>query len=157
MNSFTVSRSAAKWLGCGVLALAASACASSAPPMTREPASNGRQGTLATVKGAPGANGASARSESDTTIQISEDVRRECQLPDATADAAPHFDYDKSTLRARGANVLDDLAKCLTTGPLKNRTLTIIGRTDFRNFDPRATPPTRLCEGDRVSFEAVER
>jgi len=33
----------------------------------------------------------------------------------------------------------------------------IIGRTDFQNFDPRATPPTRLCEGDEVVMEAIIR
>lgn len=31
----------------------------------------------------------------------------------------------------------------------------VIGRTDFRNFDPQATPPTILEEGDEVVFEAV--
>ena len=31
----------------------------------------------------------------------------------------------------------------------------LIGRTDFANFAPRATPPTRLRVGDLISFEAV--
>ncbi|KQX42840.1 hypothetical protein ASD04_02450 [Devosia sp. Root436] len=31
----------------------------------------------------------------------------------------------------------------------------VIGRTDFRNFDPQAEPPTRLGAGDSVAFEAV--
>ena len=31
----------------------------------------------------------------------------------------------------------------------------LIGRTDFRNFDAGATPPTRLQEGDFVAFAAV--
>ena len=31
----------------------------------------------------------------------------------------------------------------------------VIGRTDFRNFDPAADPPTRLAEGDVVIFEAM--
>ncbi|HEY4200457.1 MAG TPA: carboxyltransferase domain-containing protein [Devosiaceae bacterium] len=30
----------------------------------------------------------------------------------------------------------------------------VIGRTSFRNFDPAATPPTRLREGDKVIFTA---
>jgi len=30
----------------------------------------------------------------------------------------------------------------------------VIGRTDFRNFDPRQDPPTRLSEGDEIVFEA---
>lgn len=31
----------------------------------------------------------------------------------------------------------------------------VIGRTDFRNFDPGASPPTRLREGDEIAFEAL--
>lgn len=31
----------------------------------------------------------------------------------------------------------------------------VIGRTDFSNFDPTATPPTRLRAGDGVVFEAM--
>ncbi len=31
----------------------------------------------------------------------------------------------------------------------------IIGRTGFRNFDAHATPPTTLCEGDEIVFEAI--
>lgn len=32
----------------------------------------------------------------------------------------------------------------------------VIGRTDFRNFDPDSTPPTLLRAGDLISFEAVQ-
>ncbi len=129
MNYLNFGRSAAMYLGCGVVALSAAACASNAPPVASEPAQNGRQGTMATM---PATNGQpSARKDQETTIQISDDVRRECQLPSDSADA-PHFEFDKSELHASGANILDDLAKCLTTGPLKDRTVTIIGRTDPR-------------------------
>lgn len=31
----------------------------------------------------------------------------------------------------------------------------VIGRTDFRNFDPAADPSTRLHEGDEIAFEAM--
>lgn len=31
----------------------------------------------------------------------------------------------------------------------------VIGRTDFANFDPAATPPTRLSAGDSVRFEVA--
>ena len=30
----------------------------------------------------------------------------------------------------------------------------VIGRTDFRNFDPQKDPPTQLREGDEIVFEA---
>lgn len=123
MMRSSLSRSAAKWLGCGVLAISAAACASDkTPAQSPEP-----MGEMS----APGPQEPQGRRENDTTISISEDFRRECQLPNAPKDA-PHFDYADATLRARGANILDDVAKCLSEGALKGRPMTIIGRTDAR-------------------------
>jgi peptidoglycan-associated lipoprotein len=123
MRAFIVSKRAAKWLGCGAVALAVAACSSDKTP-ARQPSD------MAQVSPDPSPQ-AAARNDSDTTIQISDDFRRECQLPNAPQEA-PHFDYAGSTLHARGQNVLDDVAKCLSEGPLKGRIMTIIGRTDSR-------------------------
>jgi peptidoglycan-associated lipoprotein len=119
MKSFNMGRCAAKWLGCGVMAVTIAGCASDKAP-ARD----------ASAESTPDSN-ASTRNEADTTIRISEDFRRECQLPNAPQEA-PHFDYADATLHARGANILDDVAKCLSEGPLKGRAMTIIGRTDPR-------------------------
>jgi len=123
MKRSNLGRSAAKWLGCGVLAISAVACASDKTP-AQAPEQMGEMT-------APGPQHPQGRRENDTTIAISEDFRRECQLPNAPKDA-PHFDYADATLHARGANILDDVAKCLSDGPLKGRAMTIIGRTDPR-------------------------
>ena len=120
MKSFNLGRCAAKWLGCGVMAVTVAACASDKAP-ARD----------ASAEASPADSNATAQNDADTTIQISEDFRRECQLPNAPQEA-PHFDYADATLHARGANILDDVAKCLSTGPLKGRAMTIIGRTDPR-------------------------
>ena len=122
MRSY-VGRNAAKWLGCGVLAISAAACASDKTP-AKEPVAMGEMT-------APGPQSPQGDRERDTTIAISEDFRRECQLPNAPKEA-PHFDYADAALHARGANILDDVAKCLSEGPLKGRVMTIIGRTDAR-------------------------
>jgi len=111
---------AAKWLGCGVLALTVAACASDKTP-ARQPSD----------VDAMSASNSTPNSDADTTIQISDDFRRECQLPNEPQEA-PHFDYADATLKAHGKNVLDDVAKCLSEGPLKGRVITIIGRTDVR-------------------------
>ena len=123
MVSFKMSRSAAKWLGCGVMAVSAMACANTTPP-AKEPVAMGEMTK-------PGPQTPNGTREADTTIQISDDFRRECQLPNAPKEA-PHFDYADATLHARGANILDDVAKCLSEGPMKGRVMTIIGRTDAR-------------------------
>lgn len=123
MTRSKLSRNAANWLGCGALALVAAACASDKTP-AREPVAMGEMTT-------PGPQHPTGLKESDTTIRISEEFQRECQIPGTPTDV-PHFDYADSTLRPRGANILDDVAKCMSTGPLKGRVMTIIGRTDPR-------------------------
>lgn len=125
MQASKISGSAAKWLGCGALVLAAAAAAGCASDKTpaKEPVAMGEMEK-------PGPQQPQARNDRDTTIQLSEDFRRECSLPNA--QNAPHFDYADATLHARGANILDDVAKCLTDGPLRGHVMTIIGRTDAR-------------------------
>lgn len=59
---------------------------------------------------------------------------RECRLPTAPAEL-PRFELDQATLRGPDKNVLDDVANCLTEGPLQNRTITIIGRADPRGSE----------------------
>jgi outer membrane protein OmpA-like peptidoglycan-associated protein len=70
-------------------------------------------------------------SEGEATVQISKQLRERCSLPDSP-EGAPRFDYDQSTLRARGENVLDDVAACLKDGPLKGEVVTLVGRADPR-------------------------
>lgn len=123
MTQSKLSRNAAKWLGCGVLTLSAAACASDKTP-AREPVAMGEMTE-------PGPQQPTGRHESDTTIRISDEFQRACQLPSTPGDV-PRFDYADSVLRPRGANILDDVAKCLSTGPLKGQVMTIIGRTDPR-------------------------
>jgi len=119
----TLSRNAAKWLGCGALTFAAVACASDKTP-AREPVAMGEMTK-------PGPQEPSGRHDSDTAIRISDEFQKACQLPSTPGDV-PRFDYADATLRPRGANILDDVAKCLSTGPLKGQVVTIIGRTDPR-------------------------
>jgi outer membrane protein OmpA-like peptidoglycan-associated protein len=78
---------------------------------------------------------ASTSSESasagDTTVQISKTMRERCKLAE-DPQTAPSFAYDEAKLRTRGKTVLDDVAECLTTGPLKGEVVTLIGRADAR-------------------------
>jgi outer membrane protein OmpA-like peptidoglycan-associated protein len=125
MKASNIGRSAAKWLGCGALvasAITAAGCASSTPP-AQQPVAMGEMEK-------PGPQQPQGRNDADTTIQISDDFRRQCSLPNA--QNAPHFDYADATLRAHGQNILDDVAKCLSDGPLNGHVMTIIGRTDAR-------------------------
>jgi peptidoglycan-associated lipoprotein len=82
----------------------------------------------------PSVETTTASAESETTVQISKALRERCGMPDEP-HAAPNFDFDQATLRARGKNVLDDVAVCLTSGPLKGEVITLVGRADPRGSE----------------------
>lgn len=88
--------------------------------------------TLAAVE--PSAESTTASGDSETTVQISKALRDRCNMPDEP-HAAPKFDFDQATLRARGKNVLDDVAVCLTRGPLQGEVITLVGRADARGSE----------------------
>lgn len=105
-----------------VVILLTSACASQAA----EPRD------ASTTAAAPAAG--SSAPDRDATVQVSKAVRDRCQLPEGE-QGAPRFEFDQATLRARGKNVLDDVASCLKDGPLKDEVITIIGRADARGSE----------------------
>lgn len=120
MRTFTTICSAAMWLTCGALA-----CSSEPKPAKspESPSASAASGSALT-----------ARNDRDTTIRLSEEIMRECSLPTAPAEL-PRFELDQATLRGPDKNVLDDVANCLTQGPLQNRTITIVGRADPRGSE----------------------
>ena len=116
------------WLGCGALALGLIACAgdktpaqqpsdvSPTPAASAEPFSSQRVG------------------DGSTTIRLSPEIMRDCRFPADPAEV-PGFDVDQATLKPRGRDILADVANCMKDGPLQNRTITIIGRTDARGSE----------------------
>lgn len=82
----------------------------------------------------PSAPVASARPARQATIEVSESVRQKCDLPE-TPREAPQFDFDESALRPRGEGILDDVANCLTTGPMRDESVVLTGRADPRGAD----------------------
>ncbi len=69
-----------------------------------------------------------------TSIHLSDEILADCRFPASPGDL-PQFDVDQSTLRPRGRDILADVANCMKDGPLQNRTITIIGRTDARGTE----------------------
>jgi len=116
----------AAWLSVGALALGLFGCASKerpalqasdiTPSASAEPAASQRVG------------------DGSTTIRLSPEIMRDCRLP-AEPQELPTFDVDESTLKPRGRDILADVANCLKDGPLQNRTITIVGRTDVRGSE----------------------
>jgi peptidoglycan-associated lipoprotein len=65
-------------------------------------------------------------------IGLSEDLIKACNIQFGNIDAAPKFDFDRAELTADDRAVLDQVARCVTTGPLKGRSLHMVGRADPR-------------------------
>jgi peptidoglycan-associated lipoprotein len=76
-------------------------------------------------------------------IALSGDIASMCNIK-AAATTNPQFDYDKDELTAEDRAVLDQLATCLTSGALKGKAVSLIGRAD-----PRGTEEYNLGLGSR--------
>ncbi|HEX5059663.1 MAG TPA: OmpA family protein [Kofleriaceae bacterium] len=66
---------------------------------------------------------------------MSEDLAKKCSLRFANADAAPKFALDEAELLPADRDILEQVAQCLTRGPLQARTVHLIGRADPRGTD----------------------
>jgi peptidoglycan-associated lipoprotein len=78
------------------------------------------------------------------TLAMSGDLVKLCGIKAAPSAAAPKFDYDQDNLTVDDRNVLEQLATCMTSGPLKGKGVTLIGRAD-----PRGTEEYNLGLGSR--------
>jgi peptidoglycan-associated lipoprotein len=63
-------------------------------------------------------------------VTMSDDLRRVCGIEDT--GAAPKFDFDSALLSGTDRSELDQLSKCMTTGPLKGKNIELVGRADPR-------------------------
>jgi peptidoglycan-associated lipoprotein len=78
-------------------------------------------------------------------IAMGGDIAATCGIKtSATTKANPQFDYDKDELTPEDRAVLDQLATCLTSGALKGKAISLIGRAD-----PRGTEEYNLGLGSR--------
>jgi len=63
---------------------------------------------------------------------VDADIIKACNLKFENIEDAPKFDYDSESLTPGEKSVLEAIAKCLTTGPLKGRAVDLVGRADPR-------------------------
>jgi peptidoglycan-associated lipoprotein len=80
-----------------------------------------------------------------SNLDVSADLVKLCKLKyQSEQQAAPKFDFDRFELTAQDRAVLEQIAGCITSGPLKGRRLQLIGRAD-----PRGTDEYNMGLGDR--------
>ena len=74
----------------------------------------------------------SARSDrkSDQDVALSKNIRDICQIDDS--ERSPKFDFDSSQLSSADRDILQQVAKCMTDGALKGKSIELIGRADPR-------------------------
>jgi peptidoglycan-associated lipoprotein len=109
-----------KTLATFVLAGLAAACGSTPPVHATAP--------VARSQPPPPTRSATAAPAIQSQIVIAEDIRKACGIADEDA----YFDFDSAALRPNATNMLQTLATCFETGPLKGRTMQLIGRCDPR-------------------------
>lgn len=73
-----------------------------------------------------------------SNVSISEEVLRDCNIPDGDA----YFAFDSSHLTAFDHAPLDELAACFTVGPMAGHKLQLVGHAD-----PRGTPDYNVTLG----------
>jgi peptidoglycan-associated lipoprotein len=75
---------------------------------------------------------ASAGRAKRPNVHVSDDLIKACNIHLDNVDRAPKFDFDDAELLAEDRDVLEQVAKCVTTGPLKGQHLSLVGRCDPR-------------------------
>jgi len=74
----------------------------------------------------------SAPTSDKMAVNVDSDIVKACNLKFENIEDAPKFDYNSEELTQGEKNVLEAIAKCLTTGPLKGRSVDLVGRADPR-------------------------
>jgi peptidoglycan-associated lipoprotein len=77
-------------------------------------------------------------------LGASKDLVAQCKLDLDHQEEAPKFDFDQFELMPLDRDVLQQVAECLTSGPLKGHSLRLIGRAD-----PRGTEEYNLGLGTK--------
>lgn len=86
-----------------------------------------------TTTAAPVALAPASPGKTNSNIYLSDALRKACGI--ATIESvkeAPKFDFDKDAILTEDRDVLAQVAQCLTTGPLKGRSVKLVGRADSR-------------------------
>lgn len=68
-------------------------------------------------------------------VGVSDDLAKQCRLQLASQDQAPKFDFDEAQLLPEDRSVLEQVAQCLTRGPLQGKAVQLVGRADPRGTD----------------------
>ncbi len=86
-----------------------------------------------------------------SSLSVSDEIVRACNIEFGSVERAPKFDFDRSDLLLDDREVLGQIAKCLTNGPLKGRRIQLVGRAD-----PRGEEEYNMSLGERRAASVKE-
>jgi peptidoglycan-associated lipoprotein len=84
------------------------------------------------------------------SVHVSDDILSACQTDDAQVGDTPLFAFDSAALSRADRHLLQEVAACVTVGPLAGHTLKLVGRAD-----PRGTEGYNLHLGDRRALSVA--
>jgi peptidoglycan-associated lipoprotein len=84
------------------------------------------------------------------SVSAEEELARACDLTFGDVAQAPKFGFDEADLSDEDYVVLGKIGRCVTTGPLRGRSITLVGRAD-----PRGSASYNMRLGERRA-KAVE-
>lgn len=120
-----------------VLVTVVTACSHKKPEVVTKPVPPARQ--------APAPKAAEAPPQPiSPSVSVSDELLQRCRLQLQDMRKAPKFAYDQFELLPADRDVLDQIAQCLTSGPLRGQALRLTGRAD-----PRGSQEYNLALGTR--------
>lgn len=78
---------------------------------------------------------ATAQPPATPNVSVSDELAAQCKLRFSKVDQTPRFDVESADLQPADRNMLQQIADCLVKGPLKGRTVQLVGRADPRGTD----------------------
>jgi len=107
-------------------------------------------------------------------VHVDGELAKLCNVTFGNVDRAPKFDFDKTDLSNEDRNVIQQVATCVTTGPLHGHALSLVGRADPRGeaeynmglgehradavrryLQALGVPPAQLTETSRGKLDAT--
>jgi len=113
-----------------VLAFTLIACGSKAKPPPSPTAAPAARSVTATP-----ASASTREAASTSSVTVSDDIAARCKLHFTTPSEAPNFGFDEAELMSDDRAALQQIADCLVKGPLKGRSVQLVGRADPRGTD----------------------
>jgi peptidoglycan-associated lipoprotein len=134
------------WIALALTSPAAMGCGGASPQVAKAPVGSTPPPVAETATAPPPA------SPTASNVNISDDIRAKCGIPDADA----YFPFDSARVTPNDRTPLDSVARCFISGPLMGHPLKLVGRADPRG-ETEYNMTLGLSRADSVGRYLVSR